>query len=193
MVGKKGTVRSRDIRERRGERIGARERESERARERERGMNRGKEREGQRVVGGLGVSAGRYPEWQASTTQSAASNHAGRNRGDRGTGGMRDEMKRRNGDGNNNSGKKEKIGVYTRVRITYNVCVYALRRGESRRFSFVCAILAFTGVVWPVSVNAHGHTQGRKRERERERKVGKTRASSVEYPKDGSRTAYNWR
>ena len=92
LVGKKGTVRSRDVRERQGERIEARARartkERKRERERERvkdtGMDRGKEREGQRVVGGLGVSAGRYPEWQVSTTQSAASNHAGRDRGDRG-------------------------------------------------------------------------------------------------------------
>ena len=39
---------------------------------------------------------------------------------------MRDEMKRRDRDGNNNLGKKEKIGDAC----TYNVCVYAL--GESR-------------------------------------------------------------
>ena len=53
-------------------------------------------------------------------------------------------------------------------------------------------------VVWPVSVNAH---TGRKKEKEREREretdrewlEKKTRASSAEYPKDGSRTAYNWR
>lgn len=52
--------------------------------EREEGK-RDREREGERWrdrmcerEGGLGVSAGRYPEWQTSTTQSAASNHAGR-------------------------------------------------------------------------------------------------------------------
>lgn len=46
-------------------------------RDREREARREGEIECAREEEGLGVSAGRYPEWQTSTTQSAASNHAG--------------------------------------------------------------------------------------------------------------------